>query len=176
MANGTPSVSGTFDPAGRDGLSSFQVLALAGAQNVSALNQAIPRFGNSTTDFTITVTSDTAAPLTLINLTQRGMTLPNGFSRLVWVDAVSVDADEFVYKSLVALVNGGASNPVVFDTQQMFNTTDIDYDTELVFDVNVDTAPTPDEVRVQITTVPAVSLMHRVTVSVSALFPTLVAP
>jgi hypothetical protein len=175
MANGTPSVSGAFDPAGRDGLAPFQTLALAGSQNVSALAQVVSRFGPSATDFVITVTSDTAAALVLLDLTARGMTLPTGFSRLVWIDAVSVDADEMVYKSYVYLVVGG-TNPTVFDSQALFNTVDTDYDTELIFDVAINTTPTPDTVEVRIATVPAVSMAHRVYVSVSPLFPTIAAP
>lgn len=111
--------------------------------------------------------TDTAAAITLVDLTAQGVTFPAGFYRTVQADILSRNSanSEIAWKRLCALVVGGATPAVIaaggagvpVANQQVINAASAGLDDVLVAAINVQTA----NVCVQLTTVPAVEFRHR---------------
>lgn len=119
--------------------------------------------------------TDTAAAITLVDLTAQGVTFPAGFYRTVQADIFTRNSgnSEIAWKRLCALVVGGATPAVIaaggagvpVANQQVINAASAGLDAELVGAINVQTA----NVCVQLTTVPASQLNHRCEVRVGPL-------
>ncbi len=175
MANAVLTVTEFFDPLVHD-LTPEEVLGKALGGAIDGVRSVV-----GAPLIVAQASTDTAAALTLVDLTAQGVTFPAGFYRTVQADIFSRNSanSEIGWKRVVALVVGGSTPAVIAaggagsagsppqpnGLQTVINAASAGLDDVLVAAINVQTA----NVCVQLVTVPAAEFRHRCEVTVGPL-------